>query len=150
MRAVVQRVNSACVLINGKSVANIDMGLVVLVGVEQEDTEHDVDWLAKKISQLRIFSDDRGLMNKALDEMDGDVLIISQFTLHASTKKGNRPSFIKAARPELAIPLYELFCDRLSDYCGKPVKTGEFGAMMEINLTNNGPVTIIIDSKVRE
>jgi D-tyrosyl-tRNA(Tyr) deacylase len=150
VRAVIQRVSSASVLVKDHPIANIKIGLLILLGVEQEDTRNDVCWLAKKISRLRIFSDENGLMNRAVDEVGGEIIVVSQFTLLASTKKGNRPSFIKAARPEIAIPLYNLFCKQMSDYCGKKVKTGEFGAMMDIQLTNMGPVTIIIDSKVKE
>jgi len=130
--------------------AVIGMGFMVLLGIETEDTKEDADWLTKKIAQLRVFSDEAGLMNKDLSEIGGDILVVSQFTLHASYKKGNRPSFIKAARPEQAIPLYEYFVAELSKLIGKPVATGSFGADMKVALVNDGPVTIIMDTRNKE
>ncbi len=150
MRAVIQRVSEASVTISGKEKAAIQQGLLVLVGVEDEDDAEDVEWLSGKIVRLRIFADSRNLMNLSVQESGGEILAVSQFTLHASTKKGNRPSFIKASKPETAIPLYEKFLDRLSADLGKPVKSGEFGADMQVRLVNDGPVTIIIDTKFRE
>ena len=130
--------------------AAISIGFMVLLGIETEDNIEDADWLAKKIAQLRVFSDEAGLMNKELAEIGGEILVVSQFTLHASYKKGNRPSFIKAARPEQAIPLYEYFVDELSKLIGKPVATGSFGADMKVALVNDGPVTIIMDTRNKE
>ena len=150
MRAVIQRVNKASVTINEKTKTSIGKGLLVLVSIEINDTGEDIDWLCKKIVQLRIFNDENGVMNIPITEAGGEILAISQFTLHAKTKKGNRPSYINAARPEKAIPLYELFVTELEKQLGKIVKTGEFGAMMDISLTNSGPVTIIIDTKSKE
>ena len=150
MRTVIQRVSRASVEINGANVATIDKGLLVLLGIEEADTGDDVDWLAGKIIRLRIFPDHEGVMNKPVAEADGEILVVSQFTLHASTKKGNRPSYIRAARPETAIPLYDQFVRSLESQLGKPVKTGEFGAMMDVSLVNEGPVTIFIDSRNRE
>ncbi len=150
MRAVIQRVANASVTIHGEIVSAIGPGFMVLLGIETEDTTEDADWLSSKIAQLRVFSDEAGLMNKALQDIDGAVLVVSQFTLHASYKKGNRPSFIKAARPEQAIPLYEYFVSRLSATIGKPVTTGRFGADMQVALVNDGPVTIIMDTKNRD
>ncbi|HLO69966.1 MAG TPA: D-aminoacyl-tRNA deacylase [Flavipsychrobacter sp.] len=150
MRAVIQRVSTAGVTINGDMKSAIGIGFMVLLGIEAADTEEDAEWLCGKIAQLRVFADDAGLMNKSLKEADGEVLVISQFTLHASYKKGNRPSFIKAARPEQAIPLYEYFIKTLSHSIEKPVATGTFGADMKVALVNDGPVTIIMDTKNKE
>ncbi len=150
MRAVIQRVSRAGVSIAGSIHASIHEGLLVFLGIEDADTPDDVEWLSNKIINLRIFDDQDGVMNISLKETGGDVLLISQFTLHASTKKGNRPSYIKASKAELAIPVYEIMIKQLSDALGKQVKTGEFGADMKVELLNNGPVTIIIDTKNRE
>ena len=150
MRAVIQRVSRASVKINAELKASINNGLLVLLGIEKEDTQEDVDWLAGKITRLRIFNDDDGVMNRSVQEVNGDIIVVSQFTLHAGTKKGNRPSYIKAARPEIAIPLYKQFVTTLESELGKPVGTGEFGAMMDLELINTGPVTILIDTKNKE
>lgn len=147
MRALLQRVSEAGVTIDNQVKASIQKGLLVLLGIEDGDTEEDVVWLSKKIVQMRIFNDDAGLMNLSVQDVDGEILIISQFTLHAATRKGNRPSFIKAARPEKAIPLYEQMILQLQTDLGKGVATGSFGADMKVSLINDGPVTIIIDSK---
>jgi len=150
MRAVIQRVSTASVTIHGEMKSAISTGFMVLLGIETEDTKEDAEWLCSKIAQLRVFSDENGLMNKNLQDVDGEVLVVSQFTLHASYKKGNRPSFIKAARPEQAIPLYEYFVSTLTSLTGKPVATGTFGADMKVALVNDGPVTIIMDTKNKE
>jgi D-tyrosyl-tRNA(Tyr) deacylase len=150
MRAVIQRVKKASVSINGTVKSEIGSGLLVFVGIEESDNLTDAEWLGNKIVQLRIFNDSNGVMNLSVVETGGNIMVISQFTLHAKTKKGNRPSYIKAAPSEIAIPLYEKFVSRLSELLGKPVGTGEFGAMMDINLVNDGPVTIIIDTKSKE
>lgn len=150
MRVVIQRVSEASVLINQEIIASVRKGLVILVGIETEDTNEDSLWLANKISQLRIFSDKDEKMNLSISEIDGEIIIVSQFTLHAKTKKGNRPSYIHAARPEQAIPLYEQFKKDLSLAIGKQVQSGEFGADMKVSLTNDGPVTILIDTKNKE
>lgn len=150
MRAVIQRVSEASVSINGTLKASINSGLLVFLGIEENDSEEDIEWLAGKIIRLRIFDDKEGVMNLCVQEISGEILLISQFTLHASTKKGNRPSYIRAARPEIAIPVYEKFISRLETELGKPLKTGEFGADMKVTLTNDGPVTITIDTKNRE
>ncbi len=150
MRAVVQRVSSASVISDGLLTGSINTGIVVLLGIEQGDSKEDVEWLADKIRQMRIFQDEENKMNLAIDEVGGDILLISQFTLHASTKKGNRPSFIKAARPEQAIPLYEYFKKFMATQTGKTIQAGIFGADMKVTLVNDGPVTIIIDSKNKE
>ncbi len=150
MRVVIQRVKEASVTVDAKTISEIQEGFLILLGIETDDTEEDIFWLSKKIVQLRVFSDDNGAMNQSLMDVNGSLLVVSQFTLHASTKKGNRPSFIKAARPEQAIPLYERFISQLETDGGCNVATGQFGAMMEISLINDGPVTIIIDSKNRE
>jgi len=150
MKVVVQRVREASVRIEGKVKAKIGMGLLVLLGIEEADTQEDINWLTAKITKLRIFDDERGVMNLNIQQIDGEMLVISQFTLHASTKKGNRPSYIKAARPEISIPLYESFLDKLQSLITKPLGTGEFGSEMMVSLVNDGPVTIIIDSKNRE
>jgi len=150
MRTVIQRVSKASVSINGKLKASIGAGLLVLLGIEDADKQEDIDFLTKKITNLRIFDDANGIMNCSVLEVDGEILCVSQFTLHASTKKGNRPSYIRAAKPDFAIPLYEMFCMELSKALEKPVQTGEFGADMQVGLINDGPVTIIIDSKNKE
>ena len=150
MRAVIQRVSKASVLVDGQKIASIDDGLTVLLGIEIEDSKEDASWLASKISQLRIFADKEGVMNKSVNDIDGQIIVVSQFTLHAKTKKGNRPSYIKAARPELAVPLYEQFKDDLSIAVKNEVQSGEFGADMQVSLTNSGPVTIIIDTKDKQ
>ena len=150
MRAVIQRVSEASVVIDEQKVAAIQQGLLVLLGVEIEDTKEDVVWLANKIGQLRIFQDEEGVINKSITESRGEVIVVSQFTLHAKTKKGNRPSYIKAARPQQAMPLYESFKEDLSIAISKQIHSGEFGANMKVSLTNDGPVTIIIDTKNKE
>ena len=150
MRAVIQRVTKASVTINRTTRAKIGSGLLVLAGIEEADEMPDVEWLAGKIARLRIFDDENGVMNLSVTDTGGDILVVSQFTLHAKTKKGNRPSYIKAASPETAIPLYNSFNDTLSGICGKKVYTGDFGAMMQVELINDGPVTIIIDTRDRE
>ena len=150
MRAVIQRVSTASVTINGEMKSAIGLGFMVLLGIEAADTREDADWLCKKIAQLRVFSDEAGLMNKDIQELGGEVLVVSQFTLHASYKKGNRPSFIRAARPEQAIPLYEYFSTQMTRLLGNPTLTGTFGADMKVALVNDGPVTIIMDSLNRD
>lgn len=150
MRVVLQRVSEASVTIENNVKSSIKSGLLLLVGIEGEDKQEDIEWLCRKIIHMRIFSDENDKMNLSLKDIDGEALIISQFTLHASTKKGNRPSFIKAAKPEVAIPLYEAFIKEFEKQLGKTVGTGEFGADMKVSLLNDGPVTIIIDSKNRE
>ena len=150
MRAVIQRVSEARVVINGNTKGAIARGILVLLGIEDADTDEDIEWLSGKIVRLRIFDDAEGVMNLGVQEAGGDILLISQFTLFASTKKGNRPSYIRAARPEVAIPFYEKFIARLTQDLGKPIQTGEFGADMKVSLTNDGPVTILIDSKMKE
>ncbi len=147
MIAVIQRVSEAKVEIESQIVGKIGPGILMLLGIEAEDGEQDIHWLSSKIAKLRIFDDEYGVMNKSLIDVDGDVLLVSQFTLHASTKKGNRPSYIKAARPEISIPIYEKFKDTLQTNLGKKIQTGRFGAMMQVSLCNDGPVTIIIDTK---
>jgi D-tyrosyl-tRNA(Tyr) deacylase len=150
MRAVIQRVKEASVAIAGSKVAQIQTGLLVLLGIETDDSQEDIDWLVGKISKLRIFSDAEGYMNLSILDVDGNALVVSQFTLYANTKKGNRPSFICAARPEVAIPLYTTFVLCLENALGKKIQTGEFGAMMDVALINDGPVTIWMDSKRKE
>lgn len=150
MRAVIQRVTRASVTIQNKVRSEIGNGLLILVGIEEADNEADVEWLCNKIVQLRIFDDSNGIMNLSVKETEGNILAISQFTLHAKTRKGNRPSYIRAAHPDTAIPLYNRFVTRLSELMGKETGTGEFGAMMKIELVNDGPVTIIIDTKEKE
>jgi D-tyrosyl-tRNA(Tyr) deacylase len=150
MRVVIQRVKTASVTIDGMIKDEIGPGLLVLAGIEDADDLSDIEWLGNKIVQLRIFNDEAGVMNLSVMETGGSIMVISQFTLHAKTKKGNRPSYIKAARHEIAIPLYESFIKKLSDITGKRIATGEFGAMMDVNLINDGPVTIIIDTKEKE
>jgi len=150
MRAVIQRVTKASVSINSAVKSSIHNGLLVLVGIEESDSNDDVDWLVQKIAKLRIFDDNQGIMNLCVTDIEGDILSVSQFTLHAKTKKGNRPSYIQAARPEIAVPLYNQFNQKLSTEIGKEIKTGEFGANMQIELINDGPVTILIDTKNKE
>lgn len=150
MRIVIQRVSKASVTIGGKEKSSIGKGMLILVGIEDADTDEDIDWLVRKIVQLRIFDDENGVMNCSVLDINGDVLVVSQFTLHASTKKGNRPSYIKASRPEFAVPMYEKFVQAIEQNLSKKVGTGEFGAMMDVALVNDGPVTIIIDSKQKD
>lgn len=150
MRAVIQRVANASVTVNAQVQGAIARGLVVLLAIEEADTSEDIEWLSGKIVRLRIFDDESGVMNRSVQEIGGDILLISQFTLFASTKKGNRPSYIRSAKPDIAVPRYEQFVARLTQDMGRPVQTGEFGAMMVVSLANDGPVTIIIDSKTRE
>lgn len=150
MRAVIQRVSEASVATGERNLGQIGQGLLVLLGIEETDGDADIEWLANKIIGLRIFGDAEGQMNLSVTDVSGEVMIISQFTLHASTRKGNRPSFIRAARPEVAIPLYGKFIQQATQALGKPVVTGEFGAMMQVRLVNDGPVTIIMDSKQRD
>ena len=150
MKVVIQRVSEASVVIDESKVASIQKGLLVLLGVVNDDTQDDIDWLCNKILNLRIFPDARDVMNLSLIDSGGDVILVSQFTLHASTKKGNRPSYIKAAKPDIAIPLYQKFIEKIQMALGKSIHTGEFGADMKVQLVNDGPVTIIIDSKNRE
>ncbi len=150
MRAVVQRVSSASVTINHTVKDSIQQGLLILLGIATTDTDEDLEWLSAKLVNMRIFSDEAGLMNLALKDIEGSILLISQFTLHASTKKGNRPSFLDAARPEIAIPLYEKMIRQLETDLGKPIATGIFGADMQVALVNDGPVTILIDSKNKQ
>lgn len=147
MKAVIQRVTSASVTIENKIVAQIQQGLLVLIGIEEADTPEDISWLTSKIANLRIFSDENGVMNLSVKEVDGEMIVVSQFTLHASTKKGNRPSYIYAAKPEIAIPLYKNFVSQMETEIGKKIQTGQFGADMKVALLNDGPVTIIIDTK---
>lgn len=147
---MLQRTSEASVQINQEIVGRIDAGLMILLGIEESDGQEDIDWLTRKICNLRIFDDEFGIMNKSVQDVEGDVLLISQFTLHASTKKGNRPSYIKAAKPEIAIPLYEKFIEQLETELGKSIQTGEFGADMKVSLINDGPVTIMIDSKNKQ
>ncbi|WP_299214917.1 D-aminoacyl-tRNA deacylase [uncultured Aquimarina sp.] len=150
MRAVVQRVSEASVEVEGEKISQIDRGLLILIGIEEEDTKEDIVWLSGKVSRLRIFEDNNGVMNKSVLDINGEAIVVSQFTLHASTRKGNRPSYIKAARPETAIPLYEEFVKQLELELGKNIGTGVFGADMKVSLLNDGPVTIIIDTKNKE
>ena len=150
MRVVIQRVSEASVTIEDVKVAQINKGLLVLVGVEDADSQEDIDWLAAKVAKIRLFGDENNVMNLSVQEVDGDIIVVSQFTLHAATKKGNRPSYIKASKPEIAIPLYESFVQKLEQEIGKKVQTGQFGADMKVSLINDGPVTIIIDSKNKE
>ena len=150
MRVVIQKVTHASVDIEKQTVASINKGLLVLVGIEDSDSDEDIVWLSAKIVNLRVFEDENGVMNLSVKDVDGEVLIVSQFTLHAATKKGNRPSYIRAARPEVAIPIYEAFVRQVEALLGKQVPTGQFGAMMQINLCNDGPVTILIDTKNKD
>ncbi len=150
MRALIQRVSRASVSIEGQLHSEIKEGMLILLGIEETDNTEDIDWLAAKISKLRIFDDDNAVMNLSVNDISGEILVVSQFTLHASTKKGNRPSYIRAAKPEVSIPLYEQFVKRMKEELSLVVKTGVFGAMMSVELVNDGPVTIMIDSKNRE
>lgn len=150
MRTVIQRVQHCSVTIDGQIKSKIDKGMLVLVGIEDRDTQEDIEWLSKKIANLRIFDDENGVMNRSVIEADGQIMIVSQFTLHASTKKGNRPSYIHASKPDIAIPMYEAFCVEMELQLGKEVATGSFGADMKIELLNDGPVTILIDSQNKE
>ncbi len=150
MKAVIQRVTNASVEVDKRQVAGISLGLLILLGVETEDTKEDAQWLSKKIANLRIFNDSENTMNCSLIDVQGGAIVVSQFTLHASTKKGNRPSYIKAAKPEIAIPLYEYFIEQMENEIGKSVQTGVFGAHMKVELCNDGPVTIVIDTKKKE
>ncbi|GAA0718064.1 D-aminoacyl-tRNA deacylase [Aquimarina litoralis] len=150
MKAVIQRVLEASVTVNQEIISEIKSGLLILLGIEDDDTKEDINWLSGKISRLRIFGDDKGMMNQSVVDVDGNAIVVSQFTLYASTKKGNRPSFIKAAKPEKAIPLYEEFVKQFEKDLGKNVGTGQFGADMKVSLINDGPVTIIIDTKNKE
>lgn len=150
MKVVIQRVSQASVTIDGIKTADIQAGLLILLGIEDADTTEDIEWLTAKIARLRIFGDEDGVMNLSVQDIDGDIIVVSQFTLHASTKKGNRPSYIKAAKPDVAIPLYEAFVKQMEKETSKKVQTGVFGADMKVQLLNDGPVTILIDSKNRE
>lgn len=150
MKVVLQRVLKASVAIENEKVAEISKGLLVLLGVVEDDNDEDITWLSNKIANLRVFGDEEGIMNKSLLDVKGDVIVVSQFTLHAATKKGNRPSYIKAAKPDIAIPLYEAFVKQVETNLGKRIQTGQFGADMQVELINDGPVTIIIDSKNKE
>lgn len=150
MKAVLQRVSSASVTISEKIVAQIDNGLLILIGIEDTDNQEDINWLSQKIANLRIFGDENGVMNLSIKDIQGDVIVVSQFTLHAATKKGNRPSYIKASKPSVAIPLYENFVQKLEMELAKKIQTGQFGADMKVTLVNDGPVTIIIDTKNKE
>jgi D-tyrosyl-tRNA(Tyr) deacylase len=150
MKTVIQRVQFASVSIDGIIKSEIRKGLLILLGIEDRDEQADIEWLAKKIANLRIFDDENGVMNCSVKEAGGDMLVVSQFTLHASTKKGNRPSYIRASKPEFAIPVYESFCDEMGLQLGHPVQTGVFGADMKVQLLNDGPVTIVIDTKNKE
>lgn len=150
MRLLIQRVSEAAVYINGMKKSAIKRGLLLLVGIEEADTKDDIDFLCKKTINLRIFDDENGVMNRSVLDTDGDILVVSQFTLHASTKKGNRPSYLRAAKPDISVPMYQQFCSTLSEMLEKQVQTGEFGANMQVHLVNEGPVTIWIDSKNKE
>ena len=150
MKTVTQRVQYASVTIDGVVKSKIGKGLLILVGIEDRDTQEDINWLCKKICNLRIFDDEQGVMNRSVMDVDGEILVVSQFTLQASTKKGNRPSYIKASKPDVAIPMYEAFCEEVGLQLGKPVQTGTFGADMKVELLNDGPVTILIDSQNKE
>ena len=150
MKAVIQRVSQSSVTINNEIVAQIQQGLLVLVGIEDADNQEDINWLTSKIANLRIFADENEVMNMSLKDIDGEMIVVSQFTLHALTKKGNRPSYIKASKPEIAIPLYESFVQQMEIELGKKIQTGQFGADMKVGLVNDGPVTIIIDTKNKE
>lgn len=150
MKVVIQRVSEASVTVDGQKTADIKKGLLVLVGIEDADTQEDIDWLAGKIIKMRIFGDENDIMNCSVQDIDGEIIVVSQFTLHASTKKGNRPSYIKASKPEFAIPMYENFVKALEKELGKKIQTGIFGADMKVSLLNDGPVTIVVDSKNKE
>ena len=150
MRVVIQKVKEASVSVEKKTISSIKKGLLILVGIENADTQEDINWLVKKVVQLRIFSDKNGVMNLSIKDVDGDIIVVSQFTLHANTKKGNRPSYIRAAKPDISIPMYEKFISEMENVLGKEIGTGEFGATMDVELINDGPVTIIIDSKQKD
>lgn len=150
MKIVLQRVSEASVTILNERVAEINKGLLILLGIEEQDSQEDIDWLCKKIINLRIFPDENDVMNLSVKDINGEIIVVSQFTLHASTKKGNRPSYIKAAKPDVAIPMYEKFIEKLENTFGEKIQTGQFGADMKVALVNDGPVTIIIDSKNKE
>lgn len=150
MRVVIQRVKNASVSVKDKKISSISEGFLILLGIEDSDTTEDINWLTQKIINLRVFNDENGVMNKSIIETNGEILVVSQFTLFASTKKGNRPSYIKASKPDFAVPMYQQFCDKLTFLLGKELKTGIFGADMQISLINDGPVTIIIDTKNKE
>ncbi|MBN1598448.1 MAG: D-tyrosyl-tRNA(Tyr) deacylase [Bacteroidales bacterium] len=150
MRAVIQRVKHASVVVTDTTISAIGTGLLIFLGIEDSDTLSDAEWLCNKICRLRIFNDKNGVMNNSVSDIKGELLVVSQFTLHASTKKGNRPSYIKASKPEFAIPMYEKFVEMLSEECGEKIKTGEFGKHMKVELVNDGPVTILIDTKNKE
>jgi len=150
MRVVIQRVKNAAVEIINKNHSSVGQGLLIFLGIENDDGEEDINWLCKKIIQLRVFDDKNGVMNLSVADIDGEILVISQFTLHAKTKKGNRPSYIKAARPDIAIPIYNKFVEKLGFYLEKEIKTGVFGALMHVSLVNDGPVTIIMDTKNKD
>ena len=150
MRVVIQKVKEASVTVEGEKISAIKSGLLILVGIENEDTKEDIDYLVKKSTQLRIFDDENGVMNRSVMDVDGDIIVVSQFTLQANTKKGNRPSYIRAAKPDISIPMYENFVAAMETALGKKVGTGKFGAMMDVALINDGPVTIIIDSKQKD
>ncbi|MDD4225567.1 MAG: D-aminoacyl-tRNA deacylase [Mariniphaga sp.] len=150
MRVVIQRVKTAEVKVEGKTISSIGKGLLILLGIENADTDDDIEWLVKKIIQLRIFNDEKGVMNLSAEDVSADIMIVSQFTLHASVKKGNRPSYIRASKPDFAIPMYEKFIAKTEESLGKKPATGIFGAMMEVQLTNDGPVTIMMDSKQKD
>jgi D-tyrosyl-tRNA(Tyr) deacylase len=150
MKAVIQRVSEASVTIDNNTVAQINQGLLVLIGIENSDNKEDINWLTSKIANLRIFADENEVMNLSVKDIDGEIIVVSQFTLHAATKKGNRPSYLKAAKPDVSIPLYEKFVSQMENEIGRKVQTGQFGADMNVALTNDGPVTIIIDTKNKE
>jgi D-tyrosyl-tRNA(Tyr) deacylase len=150
MRTVIQKVSKASVTVENEVISSIEKGLVVLLGIEDADTDEDIDWLVKKITQLRIFNDENGVMNRSVKDVEGEVIVVSQFTLHANTKKGNRPSYIRASKPDFAVPMYEKFIQKMEATMGKKAGTGKFGAMMDVELVNDGPVTIIIDSKRKD
>ena len=150
MRVVIQRVKNASVSVEGKQISSIEKGFLILVGIEDVDTKEDVEWLTQKIVNLLVFDDENGIMNKSVVDVDGEILVVSQFTLFASTKKGNRPSYIRASKPDFAVPMYQQFCKKLTQLFGKEIKTGIFGADMQVSLLNDGPVTIIIDTKNKE
>ena len=150
MRVVIQKEKEASVTVEKERIASIGKGLLVLVGIEDQDSDEDIGYLVRKIAQLRVFDDENGVMNRSLADMDGDLIVVSQFTLHANTKKGNRPSYIRAAKPDFSVPMYERFVATLEENLGKKVGTGQFGAMMDVALVNDGPVTIIIDSKQKD
>lgn len=150
MRVVIQRVKNASVSVEGKQISSIEKGFLILVGIEDVDTKKDVEWLTQKIVNLRVFDDENGIMNKSVVDVDGEILVVSQFTLFASTKKGNRPSYIRASKPDFAVPMYQQFCEKLTQLFDKEIKTGIFGADMQVSLLNDGPVTIIIDTKNKE